>query len=159
MGLPYVLAHQLSEAQTHRLLDLYRARFRPSEHLHAPKVILTVTVVAAAADVEARRLALPQLHHLARLGGGTALGPMATVEGAARDTPTVSQAQLVDSLLEHLFIGEAGAVADRLTAPATRLGVDEVMVGSAGGGSTTDPLDRFPSRERTLELLAAHLLE
>ncbi len=158
LGLPYVVAHQSSGEHTRRLLELYRTQFQPSEHLRAPKAILTVTLVVAASDSEARRLALPQLHHMARLGSGTALGPMDTIEAAAHANLTTSQSELVHTLLEHLFIGEGAAVAERLTDFATRIGIDEVMIGPAGGGSSTDPLDRFPSREDTLDLLASHLL-
>ncbi|MBA8817025.1 luciferase family oxidoreductase group 1 [Microbacterium halimionae] len=157
LGLPYVLAHQTSEEHTHRLLDLYRAQFEASDQLRAPRALLTVTLVVADSDADARRLALPQLQHMARLGSGTSLGPMQTVEAAAHTVLTASQSELVDGLLEHLFIGETGAVAERLAEFAARIGVDEVMIGPAAGGSITDPRDRFPARERTLELLAARM--
>lgn len=158
LGLPYVLAHQSSEEHTHRLLDLYKAQFRASDQLPAARALLTVTLVVADSDAEARRLALPQIHHMARLNSGTSLGPMQTVEAAAHTDLTASQSDLVNDLLDHLFIGEIGAVTERVRAFAARIGVDEVMVGPAAGGSATDPTDRFPARERTLELLAARML-
>lgn len=140
-----------------RLLNTYREQFEASDHLRAPRALLTVTVVLADSDSDARRLALPQLHHMARLGTGTALGPTQTVEAAARTVLTASQTELVEGLLDHLFIGEAGAVSDRLSAFATHMAVEEVMISPAAGGSTDDPRDRFPARESTLELLATHI--
>lgn len=158
LGLPYALAHQSSEAHTSRLLDLYRSQFTPNDRLLTPKALLTVTLVVADTEKEARRLALPQVHHMARLSSGTALGPMDTVEAAAKSVLRQSEAELANALLDTLFIGEAEAVADRLTTFTSELGIDEVMVSPAAGGSHSDPSDRYPAREHTLDLLASRLM-
>ncbi len=157
LGLPYVFAHHSSGQGTERILDLYRSRFTPSERLSAPRTFLTANVVAADTAEEARALAMPQLQHMARLRTGTPLTALDTVEEAAAAGLTAAQFQMIDSMAERWFIGEAGEVAERLEAFAASLDVDEVMVSPGAGAHAGDPVDRVPARERTLELLAAHL--
>jgi luciferase family oxidoreductase group 1 len=157
LGLPYVFAHHFSGQGTEHALNLYRSRFEASEHLTAPRTFLTANVVAAETEEEAARLALPQLQHMARLRTGTPLTAMDTVEGAEAAQITQAQHELVASTRDRWFIGESGDVAERLAAFAQRFEVDEVMVSPAAAAFAADPIDRVPARERTLELLAAHL--
>jgi luciferase family oxidoreductase group 1 len=157
LGLPYVFAHHFSGEGTERALDLYRSQFQPSEHLSAPRTFLTANVVAADSEAEAERLALPQLQHMARLRTGTPLTALDTVEDAEAARLTEPQQDLVAGMSARWFIGEAGDVAERLTAFAQRFGVDEVMVSPSAGAFAAEPIDRAPARERTLELLAARL--
>jgi luciferase family oxidoreductase group 1 len=157
LGLPYVFAHHFSGEGTERVLELYRSRFEPSEHLASPRTFLTANVVAAATADEARRLALPQLQHMARLRTGTPLTALGTVEEAEGARLTEPQRELIDSMRSRWFIGEAAEVAERLAAFAARFAVDEVMVSPSAGAFAADPIDRVPTRERTLELLVAHL--
>ena len=157
LGLPYVFAHHFSGEGTERALDLYRSRFRPSEHLAEPRTFLTANAVAADTAEEAGRLALPQLQHMARLRTATPLTALDTVEAAEAARLTEPQRELVDTMRSRWFIGEASDVAERLAAFAARHGVDEVMISPSAGGLASDPIDRAPARERTLELLAARL--
>ena len=157
LGLPYVFAHHFSGEGTERMLKLYRSRFTPSERLDAPRTFLTANVVAADSAEEARRLALPQLQHMARLRTGTPLTALDTVEQAAEARMTPPQSELIETMSQRWFIGESAEVAERLADFAARLDVDEVMVSPGAGASAADPIDRAPARERTLELLAAHL--
>lgn len=157
LGLPYVFAHHFSGQGTAHALERYRSRFEASEHLAAPRTFLTANVVAADTAREADRLALPQLQHMARLRTGTPLTALDTVEQAQTAALTTAQRELIEAMRTTWFIGEAGEVAERLTGFAEEFGVDEVMVSPSAGGSAADPIDRSPTRERTLELLAAHL--
>ena len=157
LGLPYVFAHHFSGEGTARVLELYRSRFVPSEHLDAPRTFLTANVVAAETAEQAARLALPQLQHMARLRTGTPLTALDPVERAAEARMTPAQQELIDGMRTRWFVGEAGEVAERLAAFAALHGVDEVMLSPAAGASIADPIDRVPARERTLELLTAHL--
>lgn len=157
LGLPYVFAHHFSGEGTERSLGLYRSSFEASEHLSAPRTLLTANVVAAPSADEAVRLALPQLQHMARLRTGTPLTALDTVEAAQAARITPAQQELIEAMSARWFIGESGEVAERLAAFAARYDVDEVMVSPSAGASAADPIDRAPARERTLELLAAHL--
>jgi luciferase family oxidoreductase group 1 len=56
LGLPYAFASHFAPAQMDEAVELYRARFQPSERLAAPHVMLGLNLVAAQTDEEARRL-------------------------------------------------------------------------------------------------------
>ena len=157
LGLPYVFAHHFFGKGAEHALELYRSRFTPSEHLDAPRVFLTANAVAAETEEEAMRLAMPQLRQMALLRTGGTLPPMETVESVGTAPTTAQQARLIEETAQTWFVGEAGEVAGRIAAFAERFGIDEVMVSAIAGASVDDPIDRTPARERTLELLAAHL--
>jgi luciferase family oxidoreductase group 1 len=56
LGLPFAFASHFAPAMMMPAIAIYRERFRPSEQLAAPNVMLGVTVVAAETDEEARFL-------------------------------------------------------------------------------------------------------
>jgi len=56
LGLPYAFASHFAPAMLRPAIEVYRQRFRPSQQLAAPHVMLGVTVVAAETDEEARYL-------------------------------------------------------------------------------------------------------
>ena len=56
LGLPYAFASHFAPEQMHDALAIYRERFRPSERLAAPHVMLGVNVFVADTDAEAARL-------------------------------------------------------------------------------------------------------
>jgi luciferase family oxidoreductase group 1 len=157
LGLPYVFAHHFSGEGTERALDLYRSQFQPSDQLAAPHTLLTANVVAADTAAEALALAMPQLQHMARLRTGTPLTALDTVEAAAVSPLTEPQRDLIAAMRPKWIIDEADAAAERLAALAVRFEVDEVMVSPSAAAHDTDPLDRAPARERTLELLASRI--
>ena len=56
LGLPYAFASHFAPAQLMQAIELYRARFKPSEQLDRPYVMLGFNVFAADTDEEARCL-------------------------------------------------------------------------------------------------------
>src|SRR5262249_27825801 len=56
LGLPFAFASHFAPDFLMPALELYRANFRPSEHLRAPYAMLGIAVVTAESEVEARRL-------------------------------------------------------------------------------------------------------
>ena len=54
LGLPYAFASHFAPALMMDAISLYRQRFRPSEFLDRPRVMLGVNVVTAETDEEAR---------------------------------------------------------------------------------------------------------
>src|SRR5215469_4408020 len=56
LGLPFAFASHFAPAMMMQAVQIYRARFQPSEKLAAPRVMLGVTTVAAETDEEARFL-------------------------------------------------------------------------------------------------------
>jgi luciferase family oxidoreductase group 1 len=56
LGLPYSFASHFAPGDLGEAIAVYRATFRPSEHLAAPCVMLAFNVFAAETDAEGRRL-------------------------------------------------------------------------------------------------------
>lgn len=160
-GLPYVFAHHFSGEGTERALAIYRSEFRPSDALDAPRTFLTVNAVVADTAEEALALAQPSLQNMARLRTGRPLRPLDTVEAAQEELARLDgmSRTVIDGMLQRWIVDAPDAAAARVRELAARFGVDEVMVSPGAGLRDTDPVDRIPSRERTLELLAERLLE
>ncbi len=158
-GLPYVFAHHFSGEGTAQIMDLYRSGFRPSDQLAAPKTFLTVNVVVAKTQSEAERLARPQLLAMVALRTGGELKAQLSVEEAEATVLAESHAALAEQMLTRWVVGTPDAALAQLSDLAARFGVEEVMVHPVAGASVSDPVDRAPAREATLELLsqaAAH---
>lgn len=69
-GLPYAFASHFAPAQLFEAVALYRSRFKPSDRLARPHVMLGVNVVAAETDEAARFLASSGRQSFARLREG-----------------------------------------------------------------------------------------
>jgi luciferase family oxidoreductase group 1 len=127
LGLPYAFASHLAPAQMADAVTVYRERFRPSERLAAPYVMLGVNVFAADTDAEARRLfsSLQQAFLNLRSGRPGKLPP--PVDGLdARLDPRAR------AMLEHALacsvVGAPGTVRRGLRELVARTGADELMV-------------------------------
>ncbi len=156
LGLPYVFAHHFAGAggSAERAVELYRARFEPSEFAAVPRTFVTASVVVAETAEEADALALPQLQLMARLRTGGRLGALATVEEAAAAELTPVQLEFVEQMRRSTIIGDAATAADALRDLALRFDVDEVMVAPSASEHVGAPADSAGARRRTLELLA-----
>ncbi|MEH3033593.1 MAG: LLM class flavin-dependent oxidoreductase [Aeromicrobium erythreum] len=158
-GLPYVFAHHFAGRGTAEALAHYRANFVPSDLASEPVTLLTVNAVVAEDHDEALALALPNLQSMARLRTGLPLSALDLVEDAEKaELPDAARA-MVDAGLARPAIGTPAEAAAQVRELAETFGVDEVMlhpVASARQG--VDPRTS-PARERTLELLAAELLD
>ncbi len=158
MGLPYVFAYHFSGEGIERALELYRANFVPSIHLDAPRTFLTLNVVAADTRDEAIQLAMPNLIQMSRLRTGKPLTALSRVEDIAAVELDGAQRRIIEVMQERWIIDEGGAAARRVRELADRFSVDEVMVSVGAALRRSDSPSRSKSRERTLELLAGHLL-
>lgn len=158
LGVPYVFANHFSGDGLERALSLYRAQFRPSESLAAPRTFLTANAVVAPTAAEAEARALPQVRMMARLRGGRPLVALETVE-QAHDAEAHDRlgAAMIDRARATWFIGEPADAASRLRAFAAQWGVDEVMLSPVAGSYGDEPMDAATGRAQTLELLAAEL--
>ena len=70
MGLPFSFASHFAPTHLHDAIGIYRDRFKPSEFLDKPYVMLGVNVVAAETDDEARFLASSGRQSFASLRSG-----------------------------------------------------------------------------------------
>src|SRR5579862_1319258 len=70
LGLPYAFASHFAPEQLISALEIYRARFKPSEQLARPYAMVGVNIIAASSDAEARRLATTQQMSFANIFRG-----------------------------------------------------------------------------------------
>jgi luciferase family oxidoreductase group 1 len=129
LGLPYAFASHFAPADLMQALEVYRNRFRPSERLERPHVMLGVTVFAAKTDEEARLLStsLQQAFVSLRRGRPVPLPP--PVAGFAERLGPQERAGL-DERLTYSFTGTPATVRSGLEAFVARTGADELIVTS-----------------------------
>jgi luciferase family oxidoreductase group 1 len=127
LGLPYAFASHFAPAQLHEAVELYRARFRPSEQLDRPHVMLGINVIAAESDAEARYLvsSLQQAFVALRRGQPRPLPPPAhDFESRMND----AERALLEQALSCSVVGSPETVRRGLRAFQQRTGADELMV-------------------------------
>ena len=129
LGLPYAFASHFAPAQMTAAIDIYRSRFRPSDQLAEPYVMLGVNVVAADTDAEARRLFTTHQQVFLSLRRGT-LGPLPPPvddnEFNARLTP-MERFEL-EQTLSTAIVGSAATVRRGLADFVARTAADELIV-------------------------------
>ena len=145
LGLPFAFASHFAPAMMMDAMRIYRERFRPSEQLSSPNVMLGVVVVAAESDEEARYLysSLQQSSLNNRTGRrGRVPPPVADFE--ARLDP-YARAILADAL-GSAIVGGPDTVRRGLDELIARTGADELMV-------TANIFDHA-KRKRSFEIVA-----
>jgi luciferase family oxidoreductase group 1 len=127
LGLPYAFASHFAPAQMMDAIAVYRSRFKASDQLPEPYLMLGFNVIAAQTDEEARRLFTSQQQAFVNLRRGRpGLLP-----------PPVDSIEPLISAAEAAMIGE-GLACNAVGSPETvrlgladfiaRTGADEVMV-------------------------------
>ena len=71
LGLPYGFASHFAPQALDMAIAIYRERFKPSDQLAQPYVLVGMNVIAAESDDEARRLATTQQMSFANIFRGT----------------------------------------------------------------------------------------
>jgi luciferase family oxidoreductase group 1 len=140
LGLPFAFAHHFGTGGTPEALDLYRARFRPSEVLAAPHAMVCVNVICAPTEAEAQRLALPGVVSLLRLRYG-APGPFPSPEEAEAHPWTPQERAFAEQRLAGQAVGDPEQVRARLHDLVAATDADELMLTTM----LHDPADRVRS--------------
>jgi luciferase family oxidoreductase group 1 len=127
LGLPYAFASHFAPGEMHDAAAIYRERFRPSERLAKPHVMLGVNIVAADTDAEARLLysSLQQAFLNSRRGRPGKLPPPVADFDAGLDRS--GRAILADALACSI-VGGPETVREGLRAFVASTGADELMV-------------------------------
>ena len=127
LGLPYAFASHFAPAQMHEAIAIYRARFRPSERLAAPRVMLGLNIFAADTDAEARRLfsSLQQAFINLRTGRPGKL-PRPVDDMDARLDPRARM--MLENSLSCAIVGSPETIRRELPAFIARTGADELMI-------------------------------
>jgi luciferase family oxidoreductase group 1 len=145
LGLPFAFASHFAPAMMMPAIAIYRERFRPSEQLAEPNVLLGVTVVAAESDEEARFLfsSLQQSTLNNRLGRPSRVPP--PVENFEARLDHYAHAILRDAYA-CAIVGGPETVRRGLEDFIRRTGADELMV-------TANIFDHA-KRKRSFEIVA-----
>jgi luciferase family oxidoreductase group 1 len=150
LGLPYAFASHFAPEQMQHAVAIYRERFRPSERLAAPYVMLGVNIFAADTDAAAQRLfsSLQQAFLNLRRGRPGKLPP--PVDNLTTSLDAYGRAMLADALACSV-VGGPETVRDGLRAFVASTGADELMV-------TAQVFDH-QARKRSFEILAQQAAE
>ncbi len=130
LGLPYAFASHFAPEALLDALELYRARFEPSEQLGKPYVMVGAAVVAADSDEEARRLFTShqqQVTNMLRGVRGQLRPPIDDIETYW----TPAEKAQASRMLTYAFVGGRATVRDKLRRFIELTKADEVMVASA----------------------------
>lgn len=128
----------------HTGLASYRADFRPSTHVPAPRVTVSVPAYVAHTPEAARRLALPEAWATALARSTGSFDALRPAGDLRLDSLTWQQARRVEQVLAHVVHGTPEQVRERLTAIAEWTSADELMltggVADPDGGALSDEL-------------------
>jgi luciferase family oxidoreductase group 1 len=150
LGLPYAFASHFAPSQMQEAVAIYRERFRPSERLAKPYVMLGVNIFAADTDKEARRLfsSLQQAFLNLRRGRPGKLPP--PVDDLEAGLDRYGRAMLTDAL-SCSVVGGPETVRNGLRAFVASTGADELMV--------TAQIFDHAARKRSFEILAHEVVK
>ena len=145
LGLPFAFASHFAPDYLLPALELYRSRFKPSEELERPRVMIGVNVIAADTAVEAARLATSQLQQFLNLIRGRP-GKLRPPVDSMDDLWSPEERAIVEKQLAFTVIGDKAAVRNKLQQIVDLTQADEIIV----GGHIYD----HAARLRSYELLA-----
>ncbi|MFN5668164.1 LLM class flavin-dependent oxidoreductase [Bradyrhizobium sp.] len=145
LGLPYAFASHFAPELLLQALQIYRARFKPSEQLAQPYTMVGVNIIAADTDAEARRLATTQQMSFTNIFRGTrglSQPPIDDIESYWSPQEKVQATRM----LERSIIGSPETVRAGMDALVAETGADELMI-------VSDVYDH-QQRLRSFELIA-----
>jgi luciferase family oxidoreductase group 1 len=146
LGLPFAFASHFAPDELMRALDIYRARFQPSEALTKPYAMAALNAVAAETNEEARRLLTSvqqQFLNLRRGHPGKLPPPVEDIHQIA----TPAELAGANHMLSCAVVGSPETVREGLKEFIARTGVDELMV--------TAHIYDHNARLRSFEIVAA----
>ena len=127
-GLGYVFAAHLSPELAIPVLRSYREKFEPSKYLKEPKSILSIPVITAETEEEAKYLAGPMELLWARMVTGSSNRTVVSPEEAANHKYTNAEIAAYNNNKKRFIIGSIKTVAQKLRELAKETLVDEIMI-------------------------------
>jgi luciferase family oxidoreductase group 1 len=125
LGLPFAFASHFAPALLFEAMQIYRDRFKASDRLAAPYVMLGVNVVAADSDDEARFLASSGRQAFASLRSGRPIPLPPPSKEWERDPSGRTE---LTQLARVSFVGSAAAVASAMQDFAAKTAADELII-------------------------------
>ena len=127
LGLPFAFASHFAPAQLMDALAIYRSKFKPSEWLSAPRVMVGSTVVVAPTDEEAR-FHFSSLQQAFLNLRSNRPGQLPPPRKGFEETLTPVERELLGEALSCAFVGEPETVRRGLEQFLARTGADELVV-------------------------------
>jgi luciferase family oxidoreductase group 1 len=127
LGLPYAFASHFAPAQMMPAVEAYRTRFRPSEFLAHPYVMLGVNVVVAESDEDAKFLFASHQQAFVNLRRGTP-GPLPPPDLQALHNLAPQERWEVDQTLSVSMAGSSRSVHAALEEFLARTQADELII-------------------------------
>lgn len=127
LGLPFAFAAHFAPEMLMHSAYLYRAKFRPSEMLQHPQLMVAVPVVAAETEAEARRLfTTPQQRFLRLIRNQPVelVPPVDSMDSLWNDFERAA----VESRLREAIVGSEDTVKAGLERLVANTGADEVVI-------------------------------
>jgi luciferase family oxidoreductase group 1 len=125
LGLPFSFASHFAPAMLDEAIAIYRERFRPSEFLDRPRVMLGVNIVAADTDAEARFLASSGRQSFASLRSGRPIPLPPPSKEWERDPANRSEA---GNQTRVSFVGSPATIRPAIEDFIARTNTDELIV-------------------------------
>jgi luciferase family oxidoreductase group 1 len=150
LGLPFAFAAHFAPEYLYAAAQLYREKFRPSEVLRKPYLIVAVQVIAADTDAAARRLfTTPQQRFLRLIRNQPVelLPPVESMEPLWQDWERAA----VESKLGAAIVGSNATVKAGLEKLVGETGADELIVVT----DTYEHADRLQSYRRVAEVASS----
>ena len=145
IGLPYAFASHFAPDMLLPALEVYRARFQPSEQLHKPYAMVAVNVIAAEDDATARRLftsTQQAFTNVIRGARGQLPPPVETIESYW----SPDEREHVSNMLSRSYVGSPESVREGLESVIAETRADELIVAAA--------IHDHATRVRSYEILA-----
>ena len=129
LGLPFAFASHFAPAMMMQALEIYRARFKPSNQLDRPYVKLGFNVFAADSDEQARFLSTSMQQAFVNLRSGRPTQLPPPMDGFDQQLPPPAKAMLAE-VLSCTAVGSPQTVRSALAAFIARTAADELMITS-----------------------------
>jgi luciferase family oxidoreductase group 1 len=126
LGLPYAFASHFAPDRLMDALQIYRADFRPSEHLDRPYTMVGINVVAADTDAQARRLFTSQQMQSADMLRGKR-DPLAAPIDDIETYWTAMEKPAVQHKLTYSMVGSAATLRHSLADLIDQTKADELI--------------------------------
>jgi luciferase family oxidoreductase group 1 len=151
LGLPFAFAAHFAPEYLYAAAQLYRERFRASEVLRKPYLMVAVQVIAAETDAAAHRLFTTPQQRFLRLIRNQPVELLPPVDSMEKVLWTDLERAAVESKLGAAIVGSNATVKAGLEKLVSETGADEVIVVT----DTYEHADRLQSYQRVAEVAAA----
>ncbi|MCM3214531.1 LLM class flavin-dependent oxidoreductase [Niallia taxi] len=126
LGLPYVFAAHFAPGQMEEAISIYKRRFKPSQYLAEPYMIVCLNVIAAETDEDAKREATTMQQFFLNVVRGTRT-PLSPPVDSMEAVWSMMEREMATSMSSMAFIGSKNTVKEQLESFQEKYDVNEIM--------------------------------